>query len=65
MGSYPYKVATFSSLYLTRPSLVVKNSLITRFSMIEVPRDASNTNGLKLERFEVVKNEEVERRKRN
>jgi Bacteroides conjugative transposon TraK protein len=65
MGSYPYRVATFSSLYLTRPSLVVKNSLITRFSMIEVPRDASNTNGLKLEKFEVVKNEEVERRKRN
>lgn len=64
MRSYPYRVATFSSLYITRPSLIVKNSLVTRMNMLDVPRDPTNLNGLKIENFEVVRNTEVEKRNR-
>ena len=63
--TYPYKVTTFSSLYMTRQSLVVKYNLVTRMNMIDVPRDSRNLNGLKIENFEVVSNEMVEERKRN
>ncbi len=65
LSNYPYRAAVFSSLYLTRPTLIVKNSLVTRFNLLDVPRDASNLNGLKIEKFEVVRNEETERRRRN
>jgi hypothetical protein len=33
--------------------------------MIDVPRDPENLNGLKIENFEVVRNEQVEMRSRN
>ena len=61
---YPYSVVTYSSLYITRPTLIVKNRLVTRMNMIDAPRDRRNMNGLKIENFEVPVNEEVERRKR-
>lgn len=64
MSTYPYQTVTFSSLYVTRQSLVVRSLLVTRMNMIEVPRDMTNLNGLKIEKFEVVRNEELERRNR-
>ena len=64
MQTYPYQTVTFSSLYVTRQSLVVRSLLVTRMNMIEVPRDMTNLNGLKIEKFEVVRNEELERRNR-
>lgn len=64
MKSYPYRLATFSTIFLTRPSVVTKTSLVTTLSMIEVPRDEFNLNGLKVENFTVVRREEMERRKR-
>ena len=62
--SYPYRVVTFSTLYLTRTSVITKNLLITRMNMIDVPRNERNLNGLKIEEFEVLRNDEIDRRKR-
>lgn len=62
---YPYRVVTYSSLYMTRQSLVAKYMLVTRLNMIDVPRDERNLNGLKIEAFEVVSNDLVEERKRS
>ena len=64
MKSYPYRVAVFTSLYLTRSSLMTKEAVITRMSMIDVPRTDTNLNGLKIENFEVISKKEVDRRKR-
>lgn len=64
MHTYPYQVVASSSLYVTRPTLIVKNRLITNFSMIDTPREPGNLNGLKIENFVVSKNKEIERRKR-
>jgi conjugative transposon TraK protein len=61
---YPYPVVTFSSLYITRPTKIVKSRLVTRMNMIDVPRDETNLNGLKVENFEVMQNEEIESRNR-
>ena len=55
---------TFSSLYITRPTKIVKSRLVTRMNMIDVPRDETNLNGLKVENFEVMQNEEIESRNR-
>ena len=65
MRVYPYEVFTYSSLYITRPSLMVKSMLVTQMSMIDVTRDSFNPNGLKIESFSVPVNKEIERRKRN
>ena len=64
MKTYPYRVATYATLFLTRPSVVTKYSLITTMSMLDVPRDEFNLNGLKVENFNVVRREEVDRRRR-
>lgn len=64
MRSYPYQTMTYSSLYVTRASMVVRSLLITKMNFVEVPRDMTNLNGLKIENFEVVRNEELERRNR-
>lgn len=64
MRSYPYQTMTYSSLYVTRATMVVKSLLVTRMNFVEVPRDMTNLNGLKIENFEVVRKEEIERRNR-
>lgn len=65
MRSYPYRVATFASLFITRPTAVYRNLLVTRMNMIDVPRDPTNLNGLKIENFEVIRNDQIENRSRN
>lgn len=61
---YPYQVVAYSSLYITRPSLITRSELVTTYNMIDVTRDVNNLNGLKIENFRVVSNVEAERRKR-
>lgn len=64
MRTYPYKVVANSSLYVTRPTVIVKSRLVTTFTMIDTPREPGNLNGLKIENFVVVTNKESDRRKR-
>ena len=63
--TYPYQVTTYSTLYITRSSKVTKYNLMTTMNMIDVPRDAANLNGLKVENFKVLRNELIETRDRN
>lgn len=63
--TYPYQVATYSTIFLTRSSKLSKYILITTMNMIDVPRDETNLNGLKVENFKVVRNDLVESRDRN
>ena len=65
MDTYPYMVEVHSTLFYTRPTLVTKSELVTTCTMRDVPRDAENPQGLKIEKFKVVSNTEVDRRKRN
>lgn len=65
MDVYPYQVEVHSSLYYTRPTLITKSELVTVCSMRDVPRDFDNPQGLKIEKFKVVSNTEIEKRKRN
>jgi conjugative transposon TraK protein len=61
---YPYPVVTYAKLYLTRQSSVTVYNLVSRCSMLDVTRNPDNLNGLWVERFEVIRNDEVETRKR-
>lgn len=65
MDTYPYQVEVHASLFYTRPTLVTKSELVTTCCMRDVPRDFDNPQGLKIEKFKVVSNTEVEKRKRN
>lgn len=65
MRTYPYQVVTYASLYVTRESNITLSSLITRCVMIDVPRNSKNLNGLQIEKFEVIENKEISKRKRN
>lgn len=65
MNTYPYAVQVHSSLFMFRQSVLYRNALVTRMSVMEVPRDRENLYGLKLGQFTVVRNEEVARKKRN
>ena len=65
MNSYPSQVVTYASLFVTRESNITMSSLVTRCNMIDVPRNPKNLNGLQIEKFEVIENREVQKRKRN
>lgn len=62
--SYPYPVATYAKLYVTRQSSVTVYSFVSRCYMLDVTRNPDNLNGLTIERFEVLRNDEIETRKR-
>ena len=64
MKRYPYGVVTYATLFITRESNITMTSLISRCSMLDVPRTAKNLNGLQIEKFEVVESKEIERRRR-
>lgn len=64
MSVYPYRVATFATLTNIRESALQRSSLVTHCQMIEVNMDRKNREGLQVENFTVIKNVEVESRKR-
>lgn len=64
MSRYPYPVQVASTLFIMRQSLLTRSSLITSMTMVEVPRDPANLNGLKIENFKVLRNEELDRKVR-
>lgn len=60
----PYLVVTYATLLTMRESNIQRSSLISRCNMIEVDMEKKNREGLKVENFEVLKNEIIETRKR-
>ena len=65
MSVYPYPVRVYSSKYILRQSVMKRSQLITEMTMIDVPRDAFNLNGLKIGNFRVVSDKDIESKKRN
>lgn len=57
----PYRVATFSTLTITRASNMSKSILVTHCNMREVNMNAKNMQGLQIENFEVLRNDEIRR----
>lgn len=64
MRVHPYQVRTYATEYLTRESVMSKNTLVTQCSMLEVNRSEKNVHGLQIEQFEVLENRTVETRRR-
>lgn len=64
MSTYPYRVATFATLTNIRESSLQRSVLVTRCRMIEVNMNRKNREGLQIEEFTVVSNDELESRRR-
>lgn len=64
MSSYPYPVTTYCTQYITRESTITQYSLVTKCRVLEVNRTPVNLHGLQIEKFSVVKNEELKTVKR-
>ncbi len=64
ISRYPYRVATYATLTITRESNISRSSLLTRCSMIDVDMNRKNREGLQIEDFEVLRNDIIETRKR-
>ena len=60
----PYRVATYATLTILRETNITKYNLVTRCNMIDVTMNRLNREGLQIENFEVVRNEQIESRKR-
>lgn len=61
---YPYPVITYATLYITRPSVMQVNRLESVCYMQDITPNVNNLNGLRIEKFEVRRNEKIEERKR-
>lgn len=64
MRVHPYQVVTYVTEYVTRETVMQKNILVTRCSMLEVNRSEKNVHGLQIEQFEVIDNRTLETRRR-
>ena len=65
MESYPYKVTTYGKLYLMRESNINLYEFESQGQLVEVERSPSNPHGLMLEKFHVIRNENIGSRRRN
>ncbi len=64
MRRQPYLVMTYGKLWVLRESNLTKSSFVSQCNMVNVARTPQNLNGLQIERFEVIKNEVIETRRR-
>lgn len=64
ISRHPYRVATYATVTITRESNITKSRLLTRCSMIDVDMNRKNREGLQVENFEVLRNDEIGTRKR-
>ena len=65
MSSYPYDVRTYAKLYVIRESNITMYEFESTGRLVEIGRSKNNPHGLMLERFNVVRNDQVETRRRN
>lgn len=63
-GSYPYKVRTFARQFVIRESSVSEYSFMSTCQVISTGRSDVNPHGLLVEKFKVIENNLIERRKR-
>ena len=64
LSTYPHNTHTWAKLYLIRESNITSYAFESTGRLVEVGRSSTNPHGLMLERFNVIKNEKIETRKR-
>ena len=65
MGTYPYPETTYAKVYVVRESNISAYDFVSTGRLVDVGRSKSNPHGFMIERFQVVKNERTETRRRN
>lgn len=63
-NSYPHDVHTYATIYLTRESNITSYAFESTARIVEMGRSESNPHGLMLERFNVIRNDKIETRRR-
>lgn len=64
MAAYPYDVHAYGTLYLIRESNITSYAFESTGRLVEMGRSEGNPHGLMLERFNVIRNEKKETRRR-
>lgn len=64
LSSYPHNAHAYAKLYLVRESNITSYSFESTGRLVEVGRSSENPHGLMIERFNVIKNEKIETRRR-
>lgn len=64
MNIYPHDVHTYATIYLTRESNITSYAFESTARIVEMGRSENNPHGLMLERFNVIRNDKIETRKR-
>lgn len=65
MRTYPYPETTFAKVYVVRESNISAYDFVSTGRLVDVGRSKSNPHGFMIERFQVVRNERTETRRRN
>ena len=63
-GVYPYTATTYARQYVVRESKITVYSFESTCRVIDTKRSSSNPHGMIIEQFKVIKNDEIETRKR-
>ena len=64
MNAYPHDMHTYATLYIMRESNITTYAFESVGRLVEMGRSETNPHGLMLERFQVIKNEKIETRRR-
>lgn len=65
MSSYPYYERTYGKLYVIRESNITLYDFVSQGQLVDIGRSKNNPHGLMLEKFQVLRNDKIETRKRN
>ena len=65
MRVYPYLERTYGKVYIIRESNITQYDFLSQGQLIEIGRSKFNPHGLMLEKFQVLRNEKVQTRRRN
>ena len=65
MGTYPYPETTYAKVYVVRESNISAYEFVSTGRLVDVGRSKSNPHGFMIEKFQVVRNERTETRRRN
>jgi hypothetical protein len=65
MSSYPYQARTYAKIYMLRESNITAYDFESSCRLVDVQRSRSNPHGLMIEKFRVIRNENIGTRMRD
>ena len=65
MSSYPYQARTYAKIYMLRESNITAYDFESSCRLVDVQRSQSNPHGLMIEKFRVIRNENIGTRMRD